>query len=115
MSPAHYLAVLMIAGVLTVPLHGQGRPTFPKPPEPSNRSVRVNGPSGDPGLQDRQRTAEVQKNAIEQDTDKLLKLVTELKQHLKQSAPGTFSVGALRKSEEIEKLAKRVRKELAGH
>ena len=59
--------------------------------------------------------AEVQKNAVEQDTDKLLKLVTDLKQDLQQSAPGTFSVSALKKSEEIEKLAKRVRKQLAGH
>ena len=109
------LASLMVAGVLTVRLCAQGRPTFPKPPEPSSRTVRVTGPSSDTDLQNRQQAAEKQKNAVEQDTDRLLKLVNDLKRDLEQSAPGTFSVTALRKSEEIEKLAKRLRKELSGH
>jgi hypothetical protein len=46
---------------------------------------------------------------LKKDTDKLLQLATELKQYVDKTNENTLSVEVLKKTEEIEKLAKRVR------
>ena len=51
---------------------------------------------------------------LKADTDKLLKLATELKQYVDKSNANTLSLDVIRKAEEIEKLAKSVREKMRG-
>jgi TolA-binding protein len=55
----------------------------------------------------RQRNKDRQK-AIKKDTDQLLKLATELKEYVDKTNENIMSMDVLKKSEEIEKLAKSV-------
>lgn len=48
-------------------------------------------------------------SALKQDTDKLLQLATELKQSVDATTENKLSLEVIRKTEEIEKLAKKVR------
>lgn len=50
--------------------------------------------------------------AIKKDTDKLLRLATELKQSVDKSDEHTLSLDVLKKAEEIEKLAKSVKEKM---
>ena len=56
----------------------------------------------------RERNKERQKQ-LQDDTDKLLKLATELKQYVDKTNENILSVDVLKKTDEIEKLAKSVR------
>ena len=50
--------------------------------------------------------------AIKKDTDKLLKLATELKQYVDKSNENTLSMDVVKKAAEIEKLAKTVKERM---
>lgn len=52
--------------------------------------------------------------ALKADTDKLLKLATELKASVDKSNENTLSIDVLRKAEEIEKLAHSVKDKMKG-
>lgn len=65
-------------------------------------------------LEQMQRAAELHKVQVEKDTSRLSQMVDELKQELSKTPAGTLSVDSVKKSKEIEKLAKRVRKEMQG-
>ena len=49
---------------------------------------------------------------LKQETDKLLQLATELKERVDKSNENTLSLEVIRKAEEIEKLAKKVREKM---
>lgn len=49
---------------------------------------------------------------LKKDTDKLLKLATELKENVDKSTKDTLSLEVIRKTNEIEKLAKQVREKM---
>jgi hypothetical protein len=49
---------------------------------------------------------------LKKDTDKLLQLATELKQYVDKTNENMLSVEVLKKTEEIEKLAKRIREKM---
>ncbi len=51
---------------------------------------------------------------IKKDTDKLLKLATELKQSVDKTTENTLSLDVIKKAEEIEKLAKNVKEKMKG-
>ncbi len=51
---------------------------------------------------------------LKKDTDRLLELATELKTSVDKSNEHTLSLDVVRKAEEIEKLAKRVREKMKG-
>jgi hypothetical protein len=57
------------------------------------------------------RNEERQKDLM-QDTEKLLRLATELKQHVDKTDENTLSLDVIKKTEEIEKLAKKVREKM---
>jgi hypothetical protein len=65
-------------------------------------------------LEQMQRAAEQHKMQLQKDTYRLSQLVNELKQDLDKTPAGALSVDAVKKSKEVEKLAKRVRKEMEG-
>ena len=52
--------------------------------------------------------------ALKKDTDKLLKLSTELKEYVDKSDENVLSLNVVRKAEEIEKLAKSVKDKMKG-
>jgi hypothetical protein len=117
MSAKQSFAVLLVlAGIGELGFTQNARPTYPKPPEASESHfpTKKNPKGGDNEFDARMRLAENQKKMVQDDADRLLQLVTQLRQDLGKAPAGTLSVGALQKSEDIEKLAKRLRKELHG-
>lgn len=51
---------------------------------------------------------------LKRDTDKLLKLATELKQYVDKSNENVLSMDVIKKAEEIEKLARSVKEKMKG-
>ena len=51
---------------------------------------------------------------LQKDTDRLLKLATELKESVDKSSEHTLSLDVIKKAEEIEKLAKSVKEKMRG-
>jgi hypothetical protein len=52
---------------------------------------------------------------LKRDTDKLLKLATELKDYVDKTNEGTLSVDVLKKADEIERLAHSVKDKMKGY
>lgn len=52
---------------------------------------------------------------LKRDTDKLLKLTTELKQYVDNSNENLLSVDVVKRAEEIEKLAHNVKEKMKGY
>ena len=53
--------------------------------------------------------------ALKKDTDKLLKLATELKEYVDKTNENTLSMDVVKKAEEIEKLAHSVKDKMKGN
>jgi hypothetical protein len=53
--------------------------------------------------------------ALKKDTDKLLKLATELKDYVDKTNENTLSMSVIKKAEEIEKLAHSVKDKMKGN
>lgn len=51
---------------------------------------------------------------LKRDTDRLLKLSTELKEYVDKANKDTLSLDVIRKAEEIEKLARSVKEKMKG-
>ena len=61
------------------------------------------------------KKANVERQALlKADTDKLLKLSTELKEYVDKTNENVLSLDVLKKAEEIEKLAKSVKEKMRG-
>ena len=62
---------------------------------------------------DRQKALQKERfESLKKDTDKLLKLATELKESVDKATKDTLSLEVIRKTEEVEKLAKQVREKM---
>src|SRR5690242_8833239 len=86
---------------------------WPTPPPAAEQMPQAQGVRG-ANLEQMQRAAEERRMQLQKDTDRLSQLVKELKQDLDKTPAGALSVDAVKKSKEVEKLAKRVRKEMEG-
>ncbi len=53
-------------------------------------------------------------DSLKKDTDRLLELATELKQSVDKSTKDTLSLEVIKKAEEVEKLAKKVKEKMRG-
>jgi hypothetical protein len=84
----------------------QGRqPVEPPPPSPEMEKVQ------------REQQKAMQKRNYEQlktDTDKLLELATELKAYVDKTNENVMSYDVIKKSEQIEKLARSVKEKMRG-
>src|SRR5690242_3045726 len=114
MSGRFYASALALMLGMAGPSSGQRTssnwPTWPTAAEQTPQTQgtrRVN-------LQQMQRAAEERRMQLQKDTDRLSQLVKALKQDLDKTPAGALSVDAVKKSKEVEKLAKRVRKEMEG-
>ena len=64
---------------------------------------------------DREKALNKQRQTnLQKDTDRLLKLATELKESVDKSNEHTLSLDVIKKAEEIEKLAKSVKEKMKG-
>jgi hypothetical protein len=86
---------------------------WPSPP-PAAEHMPQRQDARKANLEQMQRAAEQHKMQVQKDAARLSELVNELKQELDKTPAGTLSVDAVKKSKEIEKLAKRVRKDMQG-
>ena len=99
---AMLLIVMMVNSGAAVP------PAFAAP-----QGHRDEAPPPDPTLQKMQKEAEKQRNEkrqseLKRDTDQLYKLATELKKAVDTTNENVLSLEVIRKTEEIQKLAKSV-------
>jgi hypothetical protein len=78
-----------------------------EPPHPSEQEQKALREQAKRLNQERQE-------ALVRDTDKLLKLATELKQYVDKSNENVLSMDVVRKADEIEKLAHRVKTKMKG-
>ncbi len=53
--------------------------------------------------------------SLKTDTDRLLALATELKESVDKTSENTLSLDVIKKTEEVEKLAKKVREKMKGY
>ena len=94
-------------------------------PSPSNTFLQLDPLAAqEAGIEDGQRARmerDMAKKAnqarqadLKRDTDKLLKLANELKESVDKTNEGTLSVDVVKKAEEIEKLAHRVKDKMKG-
>lgn len=74
------------------------------------------GPSVPPRIQkDMEKKANEQRQVeLKRDTEKLVKLSTELKEYVDKSNENVLSVDVIKKAEEIEKLAHSVKTKMRG-
>ena len=71
-------------------------------------------PANDRTPEQRRQDAALQerKNQLAVDTAKLLQLANELKAEMDKSSKDTLSLGVIKKADEVEKLARKVRAEM---
>ena len=92
-----------IAGLTAVPRSAaQGAPDITGRRQPTQEEIQLEKARLKQAGKERQA-------AIKKDTDKLLKLATELKQYVDKSNEDTLSMDVVKKAAEIEKLAKEVK------
>ncbi len=89
--------------------------TAPWAPTAADLKFHKLPPKPGDSLEDRQlQEADKEKELLKQDTAKLLKLIGEIKDDLDDSPAGTVGSEDLKKSEQIEKLAKKLHKAFAS-
>ena len=128
------LALLVLAAPLALPAQysgtdGAGNPANPSNPNGSNGSNGSmnphgldgsrdrDGPSVNPQLQEQmaqRRNSERQKELVA-DTEKLFQLAQQLRDEVAKSNKDQLAVPVVKKSEEIEKLAKSVKEKMRGY
>ena len=100
--------------LFTVP--GRSFPQTPGVQIPGVPSKSDNEPGIPPDMQkDMEKKANLQRQAeLKRDTEKLLKLSTELKQYVDKTNENVMSLDVIKKAEEIEKLAHSVKMKMRG-
>lgn len=109
-------ATCLTLALLAASVAGWGQRTgsnWPSPP-PSAQELPTGSKPKKADLEQLQMAAEQHKVQVQRDTERLSQMVNELKQALDKTPAGTLSVDAVKRSKEIEKMAKRVRKEMQG-
>ena len=80
-------------------------PPVIRTPEPNREEVKIRE-------EQQKKFNSARQAAIKKDTDKLLRLATELKQSVDKSNENTLSLDVVKKAEEIERLAKSVKEKM---
>jgi len=112
MSARIMVTALIFAMVVIMPAWGQRTGSnWPSPPPSAQEMPQGQTPSKT-NLEQQQKAAELRKVQVQKDMGRLSQLVNELKQELDKTPAGTLSLDAVKKSKEIEKMAKRVHKEI---
>jgi hypothetical protein len=97
--------IILILAIVTCSMcaYAQRTPGFP-------REDRVENPEEARLRHEHQKALNIKRQEdLKRDTDKLLKLATELKDNVDKTTESVLSLDVIKKAEEIEKLAKSVR------
>lgn len=110
------IPILLICLVFSISLHAQGLPQRPGPP-----MIPGKDDNAGPDATQQQMAHDLAKKANEErqktlksDTDKLVKLATELKEYVDKSNENVLSLDVIKKAEQIEKLAHTVKEKMKG-
>lgn len=110
-----YLCLILL--LTSLPAVSQSRET-PVPPSTTDITPQMGDDADDPRARlahDMEKKAAKERvAALKNDTDKLLKLSTELKSYVDKSDENVLSLAVIKKAEEIEKLAKSVKEKMKG-
>lgn len=105
--------VFLLAGVL--PSASQSNPLqFPQVPPLQQKPGREDEPRIRMEKDMAKKANQARQADLKRDTEKLLKLATELKESVDKTNEGTLSVDVVKKAEEIEKLAHSVKDKMKG-
>jgi hypothetical protein len=104
------LGLLLVFGVSTAYAQNPKLPPMPEPPaapseEPKTKMERDLA----------KRANQERQAALKRDTDKLLKLATELKDYVDKTNENVLSFDVVKKAEEIEKLAHSVKEKMKAN
>ncbi len=117
MRPKQIAWILWLGLLFVIP--GNGQRTTPR--GSSSRTVDGTVAPGDPDeirdklAREMAKKANAERQAVlKADTEKLLKLSTELKEYVDKTNENVLSLEVLKKAEEIEKLAKSVKEKMKG-
>ncbi|MCU1285698.1 MAG: hypothetical protein JWO13_2048 [Acidobacteriales bacterium] len=104
------LACIAVKAQTPTILPPSSRPITQEPTLGQRRDERPPDPEEVKRQKEREKAMNKERfSALKQDTDKLLQLATELKQSVDATTENKLSLEVIRKTEEIEKLAKKVR------
>jgi hypothetical protein len=109
------LAFLLLSTGLS--LLSQQQPPLPPPLQTPETPGRENEPNVPPEMQkEMEKKANEQRHAeLKRDTDRLLKLSTELKDYVDKTNQNVLSLDVIKKADEIEKLAHSVKTKMRGN
>lgn len=113
----HRTIALLLLGLFLGAFQGSSSPQRPLPPPPlSVPQPDDSAPNVPSRLQkDMEKRANEQRQAeLKRDTDKLLRLSTELKEYVEKSNENVLSLDVIKKADEIEKLAHSVKTKMKG-
>jgi hypothetical protein len=108
------LALLLMVGSLCFAQHTTNSQGFPPPPRPVAPANPDDVARAEMEKEMAKAANKQRQEQIKTDTDKLLKLATELKQYVDKSNENTLSLDVVKKAEEIEKLAHNVKEKMKG-
>ncbi len=104
--------LLLALTIMTVGLNGQTSPGYdPRRPQTEQKEEDVKLPNG---KSQRQEIVKLDYQKALDDAVDLVRLSEELKAILEKDGHSVFSLTAVKKTEEIEKLAKRIRSRIKG-
>ena len=111
------LSRIIVALVLTamVPSLSWTEPLHQARPAAEQKPTTEDGPRLDVQKEMAKRANEARQADLKRDTEKLLKLATELKESVDKTTESTLSLSVIKKAEEIEKLARSVKDKMKGY
>lgn len=112
----NYLIACLLSCLLFITAPAQTQDPFPAgSQDPQFGHPKPRDPMEEKMEHDREKALNKQRQAnLQKDTDRLLKLATELKESVDKSNEHTLSLDVIKKADEIEKLAKSVKEKMKG-
>ncbi len=110
------LLSLFAVGLTSPPSQNPTLPSPPQLPSPSDRTTPAEDEARTKLERDMAKKANQERQlALKRDTEKLLKLSTELKEYVDKTNENMLSLDVVKKAEEIEKLAHSVKTKMKGN
>jgi hypothetical protein len=111
---------LFLTLIITASMASSGTPQEPDEPDgigaPQRPGPRITpAPPAPLSPEQQNKLAKDRYEKLKKDTDQLLKLATELKESVDKANQNTLSVDVIKKTEQIEKLAKSVRDKMKSY
>ena len=110
------LLLTLVACLGSMQAQSPGLPSAPQIPSPSQPTTPAEDEARSKLERDMAKKANQERqNALKRDTEKLLKLSTELKEYVDKTNENMLSLDVVKKAEEIEKLAHSVKSKMKGN